>query len=442
MGSSIAGYTTSVATILGLFGILIGLVVRRTLNGRSPSWATFFGATVFVGAWVAGVALLNAGAPESLPARELKHWIEKDTVFKRHGDLVKKLAEKGMATHVSEQEIRSALVILIPIGNFWILESGLLILAFFVWIAACAEAWQSRRAHIIPALTLAYSAAVLQLVLWILIFPMLVFELMRTTVTQSEIDLFKTNWTLLGGQYVLAAALAGVAVVTWLRRVYLASQTQAKDRWREYLLPRLLVANWFQAGLIAVIVIGSVFFLCSVKYDPDDHWLEPFPGQRIIEILAPVFVLLTTLVPASGMRAGLHIVADVINHFHFVCDQGTKEMKFPIRHRIEARFRSVLVEVLKSTDTSRLVILAHSQGTVAVLDVLRQEDTMRMLLQKDVRLMTMGSPFTHLYQQYFPTQYPPLDASEWTPLRTWVSSEPVSAKTSCRTSAISSITRG
>jgi hypothetical protein len=35
-----------------------------------------------------------------------------------------------------------------------------------------------------------------------------------------------------------------------------------------------------------------------------------------------------------------------------------------------------------------------------------------------VRLVTMGSPFTHLYQHYFGHLYPSLDSEAWLPLRT------------------------
>jgi len=54
--------------------------------------------------------------------------------------------------------------------------------------------------------------------------------------------------------------------------------------------------------------------------------------------------------------------------------------------------------------------VAHSQGTVIALDVLWLLWANNLLQDREVYLVTMGSPFTHLYQHYFPDRYPPLFA--------------------------------
>jgi hypothetical protein len=37
-----------------------------------------------------------------------------------------------------------------------------------------------------------------------------------------------------------------------------------------------------------------------------------------------------------------------------------------------------------------------------------------------MRVVTVGSPLTHLYQRYFPTEYHPLHDPRWTPIRDWI----------------------
>src|SRR5207245_955615 len=74
------------------------------------------------------------------------------------------------------------------------------------------------------------------------------------------------------------------------------------------------------------------------------------------------------------------------------------------RRRIKWRFRRVLYQALQDLDVDRLVVIAHSQGTLVSIDVLREFEAKTMLNGKKIILITMGSPFTYLYQKYFPSQ--------------------------------------
>ena len=70
----------------------------------------------------------------------------------------------------------------------------------------------------------------------------------------------------------------------------------------------------------------------------------------------------------------------------------------------------------RSGHVTRLTVVAHSQGTIIALHTLYLEWTRERLKASGVRLdglpklqlVTLGSPFTHLYQHYFPRRYPPL----------------------------------
>ena len=78
--------------------------------------------------------------------------------------------------------------------------------------------------------------------------------------------------------------------------------------------------------------------------------------------------------------------------------------------KIEVRFRRALDEVLREGGVWHLTVVSHGQSSVIALDVLWYNWTADLLKRRQVQnlfLITMGSPFTHLYQYYFPVRYPP-----------------------------------
>ncbi|MCY2994418.1 MAG: hypothetical protein NTY19_42105 [Planctomycetota bacterium] len=117
---------------------------------------------------------------------------------------------------------------------------------------------------------------------------------------------------------------------------------------------------------------------------------------------------------------------DVLNYFRedWVPDPDGAGL-VPRRVRRD-RIRDRLVGVLESLNLPNdggeleLYVVAHSQGTIIALDVLADPRIRHVLdaFQRRV-LITMGSPFTHLYQYYFPAEFPPLTSAghRWDSLR-------------------------
>ncbi len=119
----------------------------------------------------------------------------------------------------------------------------------------------------------------------------------------------------------------------------------------------------------------------------------------------------------KNVRAVTHILMDVISHFYrrsFKVPSPFGELGrldigvFVVQQQIEARMRRVLQEVKTFGNITHLTVVSHSQGTVIAADVLWYEWTNDLLQGAHVRLVTMGSPLTHLYQHYFPRRYPPM----------------------------------
>ncbi|MEM7377264.1 MAG: hypothetical protein AAF460_07140, partial [Pseudomonadota bacterium] len=88
-------------------------------------------------------------------------------------------------------------------------------------------------------------------------------------------------------------------------------------------------------------------------------------------------------------------------------DPSQDNANFPLRTRIEKRFEQVCEVLVDHIKPEEIVVIAHSQGTVVATRTVK-----RMLKNRHahfgeakITLVTMGSPVTHLYQQYFPRDF-------------------------------------
>ncbi len=92
------------------------------------------------------------------------------------------------------------------------------------------------------------------------------------------------------------------------------------------------------------------------------------------------------------------------------------------RDAIHRRMKRIL-EYYRHTLTGQpaLTIVSHSQGTMIAIEVLNDEELDWVTGKfSRVNLITMGSPFHHIYQQYFAHFYPPLDSPAWERIRSRV----------------------
>ncbi len=123
----------------------------------------------------------------------------------------------------------------------------------------------------------------------------------------------------------------------------------------------------------------------------------------------------------DSFRSGMDVALDVVNYMRF------RPNHHNVRSQILCRFASLLrfVTSWRSPDTGkpydRIVILAHSQGTVITADILKLlkhervagDNNLELLTAADgqgaaqcpIRVFTMGSPLKQLYAQRFPATY-------------------------------------
>lgn len=346
----------------------------------------------------------------------------------------------------------------------WLLAAVLLAWAVFVavQIVALVLGWwlgrgcdQAARASLHTSrLALIGSSglfAVLSLVLWSVIgfvagrsVPKDVFYLpivFRGTYRSVEIFLEDRVQTL-GGFFtplVLAFALLAAAVVLVLLPSLIEEirpttnvDAQGASKRALRLAPRL--GNWLSGGLRLLgdafqslvplgAIAGSFVYLAFVAQqfafrtglEADviarlAGLLEPFRGDTLVAAgkwLAGGAVTIAALGSRftqtfGRLRVALDAVLDIDNYF---ADPPNGQ---PPRARIYSRFASLLA-YLREAGYARIVIVAHSQGTVISADLLRylhKQGRLRSLIGAlPVSLVTVGSPLRDLYAERFPLLY-------------------------------------
>lgn len=262
-----------------------------------------------------------------------------------------------------------------------------------------------------------------------------------------------------GGTLVLLAAVGFGA--NWAKGHYFGAPTFAPGSYlarREELAERyrMIVGRFLIWTLDLFLVATSGLFILALwaTWDGTDTWVDKLmlANDCAMPYLLVLIGLLTALVIAFGreaMAAGVAIFTDILVYLNdyswttrealrdaaggavperprtgverlmrIVPDGEARKEGFWLRGRIHARMRRLMTEVIADEAPDEIVVVSHSQGTVIALDVLCEQARDWVNGQgKSVtlKLVTMGSPQTHLYTQYFPSGFP--DAGQRVALR-------------------------
>lgn len=217
---------------------------------------------------------------------------------------------------------------------------------------------------------------------------------------------------------------------------YLAGREALAEKYR-------LIVGW---GLLRVLdgflVVVTLYFALLVLPTPLANMLDSLNDKVMIVLVAGVGILtvLTVLAGQRGLAAGVAIFADVLAYLNDYSwssrerdrDIGTgaltvqprtvmeralgiepnggtqRKQGFWLRGRIHARMQMLMDRLITDETPSEIVIVSHSQGTVIALDVIAEHG--RDWLGRaggaaGVKLVTMGSPYTHLFAHYFPSAF-------------------------------------
>lgn len=159
--------------------------------------------------------------------------------------------------------------------------------------------------------------------------------------------------------------------------------------------------------MMIVLVIGREYFSFGEMAD--------FFGlvgllQEATPVIAPALLLIGVAVyQGSGAVAGvLGVLRDIV--VYASSNKSNPSMQanpenFPDRAQIEYRFRRVFDYMVENEKPEHITVICHSQGTVVTTRSLRKILQDKGQMPCSVTLVTMGSPVTHLYRQYFPRDF-------------------------------------
>jgi hypothetical protein len=306
-----------------------------------------------------------------------------------------------------------------------------------------------------PAVWAAVCATLLQLGLWVLVVPafgLLALNRFAPEQIAPGHTLFDAVWRAFAVHMLFMGGLSASLIALWLWRAIWSGEHRASNPVPPPGVPRLIVhRRYVVAPLLTFSLLGMAAFVLSfvgaLNRQLDIHWLrwlETGPihqwldswSQGVIGVAAATIAVLY-FVFGEGIRNGLHIISDVIGHFYRSSQLSPRKppprlirlRDYPTERRIEARVIRVLEHVFEAEMPTRVIVLAHSQGSVAAFHALwfRLNDPqdepkktvlslLKRLKQPKVDLVTFGSPLTHLYQEYFPYRYHPLfigDKCNW-----------------------------
>lgn len=102
---------------------------------------------------------------------------------------------------------------------------------------------------------------------------------------------------------------------------------------------------------------------------------------------------------------------------------------FRRRARIQKRLEALIDGVVRKNAIDRLLFFAHSQGTVILADYLSNHDGLisdhhnpngSLKTVKEVDVVTMGSPLTHIYEHYYGDYEPPYEGKGMLEVDWWI----------------------
>lgn len=258
-------------------------------------------------------------------------------------------------------------------------------------------------------------------------------------------DLFAEAVPLLGIQCMMCVFMGLVQLLVLIYYAIWRPRNDVENYSANATPPRLIVNFWVQVttAICAAIAIALIIVLGWVKFRAtggEDTWLQ----QTVLKANKYAFA---ALVPMTGLffvafrylGYALDVVLDVVNHFHFRrtsdLEEGMKfedefeesgmsldsgRLYFSKRALIHSRMVQILDHFRHPASQNRpiLTVTSHSQGTMIAIEVLNSPKLSWLRdAFSEIRLVTMGSPFTHIYQHYFSHNYPALDQPYWSNLR-------------------------
>lgn len=187
---------------------------------------------------------------------------------------------------------------------------------------------------------------------------------------------------------------------------------------------RLIFSPWGALLIVAFVVLWSFGTVNASGF-----WFSGMetPAERLREwTKSNLWLLSLFIIGCQGLAVGLSsraldLLLDIATYFwrenpralvrsiskseRDNVESAPTQTTFAQREKIADRFQCLVSHMVCQEGVSQLTILAHSQGTITATEQLQTIKNWLDTKIPSIRLITMGSPYTHVYQYYFPDQF-------------------------------------
>ncbi len=248
--------------------------------------------------------------------------------------------------------------------------------------------------------------------------------------------------------------VVGTGFLVWRHRAlrslspatYMAAADHNADRVRMVVAGCLRLSLLVMPALILALIAASAFLPHDLCFSAEAGGLFCRLETSIGPVLATSVAVIVAAAPIllRPLSLGINVAGDVIiylNDFNWLRKPGAApsqtfaELALPslagmrraaphpalgyaFRLRIQKRLRSLVQDLILTEEPDRIDFVCHSQGTVITLNVLASKAAF-WGRTREVTLVTMGSPWRHLYHRYFGQAFadlsaPPDGVDRWT----------------------------
>ena len=313
-----------------------------------------------------------------------------------------------------------SLSILLPLGVFFALASVFLVIVLLAFFGV----FLFKPKSITPSLKIAATVASLQFGLWVIAsiavwgglkflfddeektrFIWDIYDEYIRVVPAGESTSAPWNALITAIAFVTLLTLLSVVVVILFRGLW-KRQNNRTDR----MAPRLILSDIISYALIATLLPAILFTQLGRSGALNGFPLpQSISFGKVVDVLKDNALVPLLIPPLLGLlsqpiRAILDLANDVVLYL-FKASQNDLS--------IRQAFRQTVNYLVTEQNVDRLIVIAHSQGTVIAADELSDPLLEQLFQNLPITLVTMGSPLSHLYQHYFPSQYPDLQHPQW-----------------------------
>lgn len=186
--------------------------------------------------------------------------------------------------------------------------------------------------------------------------------------------------------------------------------------------PLIIIAVAFSTLVKSLSILAIAIYAIVLELGLKDNGagnLHQFIADYLgIELAITIVLIVGTVLMAMRPVAAnaLYMGIDVAEFF-----RTTPKSAPSSREILKCRFIRVLDWLKGRENPSRVIFVTHSQGSVLAIDAFADAEISKMLKPLTTELVTMGSPFSHLYQRYFPSWFPGFSDERWRVLKKTIS---------------------